>query len=121
MVSVINDKEEWYAIMAVPSKLPLKRNLSIYQVFRLRKKAEHLLVLNDMLYLNAREGLHKKVFYKTQIDIMALEIKRLHNTNHYGHNRMYELCKDYFFTTPRTIVRDIIEICNACKTSRPLK
>ena len=34
---------------------------------------------------------------------------------------MYELFKDYFFTTPRTIVRDIIAICNACKTSQPLK
>ena len=121
MVSVINDKEEWYAIMAVPSKLPLKRNLSIYQVFRLRKKAEHLLVLNDMLYLNAREGLHKKVFYKTQIDIMALEIKRLHDTNYYGQNSMYELCKDYFFTIPRTIVRDVVVRGNTCKTSRPLK
>ena len=107
--------------MAILLKLPLETDLNRYQVFRFRKKAEHLLVLNDTLYLNVREGLHKKVFYKTQVDIMALEIKWLHDTNHYGHNRMYELFKDYFFTTPRTIVRDIIAICNACKTSQPLK
>ena len=121
MVSVINDKEEYDAIMAILLKLPLKRNLSRYQVFRLRKKAEHFLVLNDTLYLNVREGLHKKVFYKTQVDIMALEIKRPHDTNHYGHNRMYELCKDYFFTIPRTIVRDVVASCDTCKTLQPLK
>ena len=34
---------------------------------------------------------------------------------------MYELCKDYFFTIPRTIVRDVVAICNTCKTSQPLK
>ena len=107
--------------MAILLKLPLKRNLSRYQVFRLRKKAEHFLVLNDTLYLNVREGLHKKVFYKTQVDIMALEVKRLHDTNHYGHNRMYELCKNYFFTISRTIVRDLVAGCNTCKTSQPLK
>ena len=121
MVSVINDNEEYDAIMAILLKLPLERNLSRYQVFRLRKKAEHFLVLNDTLYLNVREGLHKKVFYKTQVDIMALEVKRLHDTNHYGHNRMYELCKDYFFTIPRTIMRDVVARCNTCKTSQPLK
>ncbi|KKO73836.1 hypothetical protein AAJ76_209000229 [Vairimorpha ceranae] len=75
MVSVINDKEEYDATMAILLKLPLETDLNRYQVFRFRKKAEHLLVLNDTLYLNVREGLHKKVFYKTQVDIMALEIK----------------------------------------------
>ena len=107
--------------MAILLKLPFETNLCKYQVFRHRKKAEHPLVLNDTFQLNIREGLYKKVFYKTRVDTMALEVKRLYGTNHWGHNRMYELCKDYFFTTPRTIVRDIIEICNACKTSRPLK
>ena len=121
MVSVINDNEEYDAIMAILLKLPLERNLSRYQVFRLRKKAEHFLVLNDMLYLNIREGLDKKVFYKAQVDIMTLEVKRPHDTNHYGHNRMYELCKNYFFTISRTIVRDLVAGCNTCKTSQPLK
>ena len=107
--------------MAILLKLPLKRNLSRYQVFRLRKKAEHFLVLNDMLYLNIREGLYKKVFYKTRVDTMALEVKRLYGTNHWGHNRMYELCKDYFFTISRTIVRDLVAGCNTCKTTQPLK
>ena len=121
MVSVINDKEEYDAIMAILLKLPFETYLSRYQVFRLRKKAEHFRVFNDTLYFNIREGLHKKVFYKTQVDIMALEVKRLHDTNHYGHNRMYELCKDYFFTIPRTIMRDVVARCNTCKTSQPLK
>ena len=34
---------------------------------------------------------------------------------------MYELCKDYFFTISRTIVRDLVAGCNTCKTSQPLK
>ena len=75
MVSVINYKEEYNAIMAILLKLPFETDLSRYQVFRFRKKVEHFLELNDTLYLNVREGLHKKVFYKTQVDIMALEIK----------------------------------------------
>ena len=107
--------------MAILLKLPLETDLNRYQVFRFRKKAEHLLVLNDTLYLNVREGLHKKVFYKTQVDIMALEVKRLLDTNHYGHNRMYELCKNYFFTIPRTAVRDVVASCDTCKTLQPLK
>ena len=121
MVSVINDKEEYDAIMAILLKLPFETYLSRYQVFRLRKKAEHFRVFNDTLYFNIREGLHKKVFYKIQVDIMALEVKRLHDTNHYGHNRMYELCKNYFFTISRTIVRDLVAGCNTCKTSQSLK
>ena len=34
---------------------------------------------------------------------------------------MYELCKDYFFTISRTIVRDLVTGCNTCKTTQPLK
>ena len=108
MVSVINYKEEYDSIMAIPLKLPLERNLSRYRAFRHRKKAEHFLVLNDTLYLIVKDRLHRKVFYKAWVDIMVLDVKRLHDTNNYGHNGLYELCKDYFFTIPRTIVRDVV-------------
>ena len=84
MVSVINDNEEYDAIMAILLKLPFGTDLNIYQVFRLHKKAEHFLILNDMLYLNIREGLYKKVFYKTRVDTMALEVKRLYDINHWA-------------------------------------
>ena len=92
MVSVINYKEEYDSIMAIPLKLPLERNLSRYRAFRHRKKAEHFLVLNDTLYLIVKDRLHRKVFYKAWVDIMVLDVKRLHDTNNYGHNGLYELC-----------------------------
>jgi hypothetical protein len=66
-------------------------------------------------------GLHKKVFYLTQVESMRLEVERLHNDRHYGHNRMYGLCKDFFFTIPRTIVRELVANCDVCKTAQPLK
>jgi hypothetical protein len=97
MTMKIKDKKEYDNIIAALKDLPFQKNLDRHQIRRIKKKAENFKLINDILYFKVKDGLHKRVFYETQIDFMKLEVERLHNDNHFGQNRMYSLCKDHFF------------------------
>jgi transposase InsO family protein len=121
MVQNITNNEEGERIKKILKGEVVDSEINRYQLMRLRKKAENFILIDGVLFLKVENGLHKKVFYPNQTEIMRLEVERLHKEKHYGQNRMYALCKDYFFTVPRTIVRDVVTNCNVCKTSQPLK
>lgn len=65
--------------------------------------------------------MHKKVFPMENVEVMKLKATRLHNKNHYGHNRLQSLCKTIYFTISREIIRYVCSKCNICSQTLPLK
>lgn len=121
MVSMVRDAEEYKNIkLFLKGKgddLPLNKKVK----YRLKKKSEHFIIIENLLYLKDNEGLHKRVFHGEQEDLMELEAKRFHKSNHYGINRFEHACKEQYFKIPRTITRKVVADCVTCSQSQPLK
>ncbi|KAF9752814.1 Gag-Pol polyprotein, partial [Nosema granulosis] len=121
MVSVVTNEEEYKNIC----KLLLgKENEVVLQKdakYRLKKKAYHFIMINKVLYLKDKEGLHKRVFHSEDVELMKLETTKLHKEKHYGFNRFEEHCNQYFFKIPREIVREVVTRCTTCAQAQPLK
>jgi sulfur transfer complex TusBCD TusB component (DsrH family) len=118
MVSHIDSVEEYDKIVLI-----LKGNLNSIEEnkmnrYRLKNKAESFILIDDLLYLLDDDGLHKRVLYRGQEMVMKMEV---HKQNHYGQNRLFEVCKKLFFAIPREIVREVCIECVVCAQAQPLK
>lgn len=90
---------------------------------RLKKKAlNYFMIINEMLYQRDRgSSNHRKVFHLEQHEAMRQEVVNFHATNHYGQNKMDDLCDKLYFTIPRSIIRDVVSNCVTCAQSQSLK
>jgi hypothetical protein len=48
---------------------------------KLRKKADYFILIDDVLFLKVENGLHKKVFYPNQMEIMRQKSKNFLEKN----------------------------------------
>lgn len=118
MTSHIASVEDYNKIVSILKGEDICLEENKMKRYRLKKKAECFLIIDDLLYLKDDEGLHKRVLYKGQEMVMKMEVLNLHKQNHYGQNRLFELCKKLFFAIPREIIR---KVCSICAKAQPLK
>ncbi|KKO74202.1 hypothetical protein AAJ76_1020009752 [Vairimorpha ceranae] len=64
---------------------------------------------------------YKRVFVEGMTTEMKLEVQTLHRHNNYGHNRLYGLCKQLYFSIPRLLIREVCAECNICAQAQPIK
>lgn len=86
-----------------------------------QKKSRNFILIDNVLYFKSLDEKHKRVFARTQTSAMKLEVSRLHKESHVGMNKLEELCNDFYFKIPRTIIREVVAECNVCLQSQPLK
>lgn len=84
-------------------------------------KSKNFVLINGYLYLNDKEGNHKRVFHSEQRDIMEIEASNFHKSNHFGMKKFEVMCKEYFFKIPRDIIRKVVSSCTVCTQAQPLK
>ena len=54
------------------------------------------------------------MFVEGNMLFKKLKIQKLHNQNHYDQNRLYELCKQLYFSISRFVVKEVCDECNIC-------
>ena len=82
--------------------------------YYLKRKAELFILFENLPLLKDTENGHKRVFMEETVLSMKIEVKKLHNQNRYGQNRLYELYKQRYFSIPRCVVRKVCNRCNTC-------
>jgi transposase InsO family protein len=121
MVLPVKDEEEYNFLMNILQEETSDRVCSKYAAYRSRKKAENFIIIDGQLYLKSCDNLHKKVLIQEHEVANKLEVLKLHDEKHYGHNRLYAHCKKLFFSVPRQLVRQVVAECVVCAKSLPLK
>ncbi|KAF9754377.1 hypothetical protein NGRA_3339 [Nosema granulosis] len=96
MVCIISNESEYENIVLILKGNGDRVSLSKDAKYRLKKKSKNFLLVDNILYLRDGEGLHKRVFHAEQKDIMMVEAKKLHKSNHYGINKFEEACNQMF-------------------------
>lgn len=120
MPNFIQDMEEYNLIKQIIKEEITLEEYDRHAKYRLKKKAECFLLIDDELFLRC-EGNHKKVFVASAIQVAKIALLNLHNQNHYGQNRLYDLCKELYFGIPRSVVREVCSECVVCSLAQPLK
>ncbi len=110
MISIVRNEEEYNNIILFLRGKDDSVNLDNHAKYRLKKKSNNFMLINDLLYLKDEEGLHKRVFHAEQVDIMELEAVKFHKTNHYGVNRFEDACNQIYFKIPRHIIRKLFPV-----------
>jgi RNase P subunit RPR2 len=121
MTSPVSSKEEYDVLVSFLSGEDSNVEGDKHSKYRLKKKSEDFILIDKTLYLKDDKENHKRVFYQGQSKTVKLEVQTLHNSNHYGQNRLYELCKKMYFSIPRSIAREVCKECNVCAQAQPLK
>ncbi|KAF7685285.1 hypothetical protein CDIK_3966 [Cucumispora dikerogammari] len=121
MVSVVTNEKEYKNISIFVLGKNVEVLLSKDSKYRLKKKSRHFILITDLLYLKDDEGLHKRVFYANDVELIKLEVTKLHNVQHFVTNRFEDVCNKFFFKIPRDIIREVVSNCTTCGQAQPLK
>lgn len=121
MVNPIKDEAEYNLIISILNGTGSNPGMSKQAFYKLKKRSEAFICVECVLFCKSSDGLHKRILIQNNMNIIKLEVLQLHNQNHYGQNRLYELCQLKFFSIPRSVVREIVNNCKVCLQSQPLK
>ncbi|KAG0436172.1 hypothetical protein DMUE_4353 [Dictyocoela muelleri] len=98
-------------------------NLTKYKKYRLKKNASCFIIQNVFLYVKDTgvHKLHKFVICDDNIFEMERQARIIHYQCHIGYNKLEEQCRLYFLKKNCEIVRKVVQDCEVCKFSLPLK
>lgn len=86
-----------------------------------KKQCENFTLVDILLFWKKCRWKPQTVFVEDMIASMKLEVQTLHRRNYYGHNRLYGLYKQLYFSISRSLVWEVCAKYNIWAQAQPLK
>ena len=88
---------------------------------RFKQRCKKFGLVDNLIYLKTDVESYRQFFVEEMTIAMKLELQIFIRQNYYGHNRLYKLCKQVYFSIPRVIVKEVCAECNICAQAQPFK